>query len=102
MEKIVTQDVWIPVEKETKYAIRKWDAKAGEWTIKQNAEKLENMVVLTKEQYEADKRKTAEDAFEWGMRYGMDLIHSAENGDDPTLLNKEEYLTQLFGEGKYK
>jgi hypothetical protein len=94
---IKTQDVWVRLGSKT----TKLD-KPVLWIDGEAIEKHSNMVVLTKEQYEADKRKTAEDAFEWGMRYGMDLIHSAENGDDPTLLNKEEYLTQLFGEGKDK
>jgi hypothetical protein len=100
MEKIETKTVYLPAERETNSAVCRWDEKWLEWKMSQYIEMHSNMVVLTKEQYEADKRKTAEDAFEWGMRYGMDLIHSAENGDDPTLLNKEEYLTQLFGEGK--
>jgi hypothetical protein len=58
----------------------------------QAIEKHSNMVVLTKEQYEADKKATAADAFVAGVLY-------EKSNKFPDL---KEYLTEIFGEGKDK
>jgi hypothetical protein len=89
MEKIVTQDVYLPI---------KGEELPNNWNVLHDkgkrvvVNKKENMVVLTKEQYEADKSKTAEQAFIAGQKY-MDGINRFRKTSEPT---KEQYLNQLF------
>ena len=88
---VKTKTVYLPVERETNSAVCRWDELWLEWKMSQYIELHSNMVVLTKEQYEADKKKTAEDAFDAGRESMKGPAQSK---------NKTQHLTQLFGEGE--
>jgi hypothetical protein len=97
---IKTQDVYLPVNnseiKTHTAAVTAFEGREESVAI----EKHSNMVVLTKEQYEADKRKTAKDAFIAGRSFGIQLIRFANSEEPITKPDVTEYLTQLFGEGE--
>lgn len=55
-----------------------------------------NLVIQTKDEYEADKRKTAEDAFQAGRYSAFYECGDSFEKDETVYPNVRAYLTQLF------
>jgi hypothetical protein len=89
MEKIVTQGCYLLAKYQDATHFLNDDTPLKEY---------DNMIVLTKEQYEADKRKMVEDAYTAGAEREYELsVHGCSSEPD-----KEQYLTQLFGVSEIK
>jgi hypothetical protein len=98
MDKIKLTDCYLPVEERSEISLFLIHPSSIK---EQLVEKKSDMVVLTKEEYEADKKKTAEDAFEMGFKRKTHETETYSDGFnwllyEKTTPNKEGYINNLF------